>query len=153
MPSAGSSDDRWPTWWRRWAEAGGPGRRVARSGTSRGRRAEEAEHLAATELRRRGLQVLDRNWRSGRREIDLVVREGEVVAFVEVKGRGEGPQDPLEAISPAQKRRLSRAAAAWIGAHPGVGREFRFDAVAVRFPADGGRPRVRHVRDAWVADP
>lgn len=121
---------------------------------ARGRRAargEEGEELAARALERAGLEVLDRNWRTGRRELDLVAREGPVVAFVEVKTRSPGPQAPLEAIGRAKRRELRRAAEAWIHAHPGVGREFRFDAVSVRLPADG-EPRVHHVRNAFFAD-
>lgn len=128
------------------------------------------------------MEILDRNWRSGRCEIDLVAREGDVVAFVEVKARRPGPEDPLEAVRPDQRRRILRAARAWIHAHPGVGSRFRFDVVAValdrpRRPAgepsdrrrDVGRPgvpemsfpvpgdpsredRVVHVREAWFGD-
>lgn len=95
--------------------------------------------------------VLDRNWRSGRLELDLVVREGDVVAFVEVKTRAEGPQRPLEALGPTKRRRIRRAAGRWIAAHPGVGREFRFDAVSVRL-VPGRPPEVRHVRNAFYGD-
>lgn len=118
---------------------------------ARARRASRGESLAAEALERAGLELLDRNWRSGRRELDLVAREGRVVAFVEVKARSPGPQAPLEAIGPAKRRDLRRAARAWIHAHPGVGREFRFDAVAVELLPDGGH-RVHHVRDAFFAD-
>mgnify|MGYP006278149055 CR=1 FL=1 len=118
---------------------------------TRGRRAARGEELAAGALERAGLEVLDRNWRAGRRELDLVAREGDVVAFVEVKTRSPGPQAPLEAIGPAKRRDLRRAAGAWIRAHPGVGREFRFDAVAVHLLADG-RHRIHHVREAFWGD-
>ncbi len=77
--------------------------------------------------------------------------EGDVVAFVEVKARGPGPQDPLESLGPAKRRDLRRAAAAWIRAHPGVGGEFRFDVVAVRF-APGRAPEIEHVRNAFYGD-
>ncbi len=117
----------------------------------RGRRGDLGEALAEEHLRRAGIRILDRNWRSGHRELDLVAREGDVVAFVEVKARGPGPQDPLEALGPAKRRDLGRAAAAWIGAHPGVGREFRFDVVAVRL-RPGAQPEVEHVRNAFYAD-
>ncbi len=117
----------------------------------RARLAARGEAAAARALERAGLEVLDRNWRAGRRELDLVVREGPVVAFVEVKTRSPGPQDPLEAIDRAKRRDLRRAARAWIHAHPGVGREFRFDAVSVRL-RDDGAPRIHHVRDAFYAD-
>lgn len=110
--------------------------------------ARRGEALAAEQLVRSGLEILARNWRSGRREIDLVAREGPVVAFVEVKTRGPGPQRPLEALSRAKRREVRRAAEAWIRDHPGVGREFRFDAVAVEVTGSG-RARVEHVRDAF----
>lgn len=97
--------------------------------------------------------ILDRNWRTGRRELDLVVRDGDVVAFVEVKTRRPGPAaaPPLEAIGRAKRRDLRRAAEAWIHDHPGVGREFRFDAVGVRL-VPGEPPEVEHVPGAFYAD-
>ncbi len=80
-----------------------------------------------------------------------MARDGETVAFVEVKTRRAGPQGPAEALSRGQCRRLRRAAEAWIHAHPGVGREFRFDLVAIRLP-EGGDPRIEHRPDAWHGD-
>ena len=113
-----------------------------------GARGEEA---AVRHLERAGLRVLDRNWRRGRYELDLVAREGDVVAFVEVKARHPGPQASLEGLGWAQRRRLRRAAEAWIHAHPGVGREFRFDLVGVTF-RPGRAPRIEHVRAAFHGD-
>lgn len=110
--------------------------------------ARDGEARAAARLERSGLEILDRNWRAGRRELDLVAREGDVVAFVEVKTRGPGPQAPLEAVSRAKRRDVRRAAEAWIRAHPGVGREFRFDVVAVGVDGEG-KMRLEHVRDAF----
>lgn len=126
-----------------------PGSR--RPSTARARRGAAGEDLAEAHLRRAGLRILDRNWRSGHRELDLVAQEGQVVAFVEVKARGPGPQDPLEALGPAKRRDLRRAAGAWIRAHPGVGLEFRFDVVAVRLHP-GAAAEVEHVRNAFYAD-
>lgn len=80
-----------------------------------------------------------------------MARDGETVAFVEVKTRGTGPQAPSEALTPGQRRRLRRAGEAWIHEHPGVGREFRFDLVAVRLPEEGGA-RIDHLADAWHGD-
>lgn len=118
---------------------------------ARARLGRVAEALAARSLEREGLRILDRNWRSSRRELDLVAREGEVVAFIEVRARTGGPEDPLESIDWKKRKDLRRAAEAWIHAHPGVGREFRFDVVAVR-----GRPgepaEIEHVRGAFTAD-
>lgn len=73
------------------------------------------------------------------------------MAFVEVKTRGRGPQRAAEALAPAQRRRIRRAAESWIHSHPGVGREFRFDLVTVDVAA--GRPaRVEHIEDAFHGD-
>lgn len=77
-------------------------------------------------------------------------REG-VVAFVEVKTRRRGPQRAVEALAPAQRRRIRRAAESWIHAHPGVGREFRFDLVTVDVAEDGAA-RVEHIEDAFYGD-
>ncbi|MEJ2343629.1 MAG: YraN family protein [Gemmatimonadales bacterium] len=119
-------------------------------GHSPERLASWAESVAADHLRRQGLRILDRNWRAGHRELDIVAQEGDVVAFVEVKARGPGPQDPLEAIGRTKRRDIRRAAERWIHSHPGVGSEFRFDAIGVR--AGGSGVRILHVRGAFTGD-
>ncbi|MFQ5679264.1 MAG: YraN family protein [Gemmatimonadota bacterium] len=126
-------------------------RGVPGAGETPGKLGAEAETLAARHLAGNGYRVLDRNWRAGRRELDLVVRRGEVVAFVEVKARGPGPQDPREALNRKKRREVRRAAEAWIHLHPGVGREFRFDVVAVR--ARAGRPvELEHIPNAFFGE-
>jgi putative endonuclease len=109
------------------------------------------EQLAAQFLERAGLEVLSRNWRSGRRELDLVVRDGAVVAFVEVKTRRHGPQSPTESVTRAQRRRLRGAAEAWIHAHPGTGHEFRFDVVGIVMHPHRP-PTLVHITDAFTGD-
>lgn len=113
------------------------------------------EDVAARHLEHAGCRVLDRNWRAGRLEIDLVVRDGPVIAFVEVKTRRPGPQHPAEAVDRRKRAHLRKAAAAWIGSHApsarAYAREYRFDVVSVVAGADG-RPRVRHDRGAFTSD-
>jgi putative endonuclease len=93
--------------------------------------------------------VLARNFRLGRKEIDLVARRGEVVAFVEVKTRsGHGYGHPLEAIGWKKRREIGQVAAAWIDRFGRDGDVYRFDAVSVLMPA-GREPEVDHVEDAW----
>jgi len=107
------------------------------------------EDLAERHLLSRGWLVLDRNVRFGRKEVDLVVARGDVVAFVEVKGR-RGPRygHPLESITWRKRREIACVARWWIERFGRPGQVFRFDAVAVeRVP--GGHLRVRHVEDAW----
>jgi len=89
--------------------------------------------------------VLDRNVWSGGNELDLVVRRGHTLAFVEVKAkRGGGFGDPLEMVTEEKQRRLRRAAEAWLAAHAeAAALEARFDVVAIR---DG---RVECLRQAF----
>lgn len=70
---------------------------------------------------------------------------------MEVKTRRPGPQAPRDALTRTQRRRIRRAAEAWIHAHPGSGREFRFDLVAIEVGA-GRSPRVRHVEGAFYGE-
>jgi putative endonuclease len=109
----------------------------------------EGERLAADLLERRGWTILERNYRAGRKEVDLIARRGALVAFVEVKSRsGTGFGHPLEAITWKKRREISAVARQWWAAHPGVGRIYRFDAVAVFFGPEGPT-RIEHVEDAW----
>lgn len=110
---------------------------------------DRGEEIAARHLRERGWTVLDRNFRLGRKEIDLVARRGETVAFVEVKTRGgRGYGHPLEAITWKKRREIGQVAQAWIDRHGRDGDVYRFDAVAV-LVGGGGEPVVEHVEDAW----
>ncbi len=76
--------------------------------------------------------VVDRNWRCRLGEIDLVARSASVVVFCEVKTRsGTSHGSPAEAVTPAKQRRIRQLAVQWLGAHPAVHGEIRFDVAAV----------------------
>lgn len=110
---------------------------------------DRGEALAAEHLERSGWTILERNFRSGRKEIDLVARRGEVVSFVEVKARsGAGYGHPLEAITGRKQREIQQVASAWIHSFGRAADTYRFDAVAVRFRT-GSAPSIGHVEDAW----
>ncbi len=120
-------------------------------GHERGRTGED---VAAAFLHGEGWTILDRNWRAGHSEIDIVALHGGIVAFVEVKTRADtGAGDPLEAVTPRKRREVERAASAWLRARAEVLRgvhTLRFDAVAVNL-VSRGPPAVRHLPDAWRA--
>jgi putative endonuclease len=108
----------------------------------------EAE--AAAYLERLGWVTLERNFRFGRREVDLIVRRGRVLAFVEVKTRaGEGFGAPEAAITLLKRREIEAVAAHYLVRHPPGDIDIRFDAVAVRWPAGRGSPTIAHFEDAW----
>jgi putative endonuclease len=110
---------------------------------------DRGEDLAARFLQSAGWSILLRNFRMGRKEIDLVVRRGEIVAFVEVKTRaGAGFGHPLEAITWKKRREIQQVATAWIDRFGGAKDIYRFDAVGIRFET-GKPPSIEHVEDAW----
>jgi putative endonuclease len=106
------------------------------------------EALAARWLEARGWRVLDRRYRVGHRDIDLVVERGDTVAFVEVKARHSAELgDPIEAVNWRKRNDLARSAAVWIDRRGAGERVFRFDVIGVLVV--NGRVRIRHVEDAF----
>jgi len=91
------------------------------------------EQRALRHYRLRGYRILGTNVWIGGYELDLVVRRGRRLAFVEVKAKsGERLGDPLEMVTKEKQRRLRLAAEAWLASHPEcAGLEARFDVVAV----------------------
>ncbi|PWU23193.1 MAG: YraN family protein [Candidatus Rokuibacteriota bacterium] len=105
-----------------------------RSATNTRREGTRAERRALWHYRLRGYRVLGTNVWAGGNELDLVVRRGRRLVFVEVKSKSdEAHGDPLEMVGPEKRRRLGRAARAYLAAHPELGAlDCSFDVVAVR---------------------
>jgi putative endonuclease len=107
------------------------------------------EDAARDHLVRQGWEILGRNVRFRRKEIDLVARRGDVVAFVEVKGRlGAGFGHPLEAITWRKRREIESVARWWIQRFGTPELSYRFDAVSVE-RTHAGALSLTHVEDAW----
>jgi putative endonuclease len=111
----------------------------------RRRLGERGESIAARHLCGLGLVLLDRNWRCDAGEIDLVLRDGNVLVICEVKTRTSTDYgEPLEAIDRRKADRLRRLGARWLLAHDCHPNDIRIDLVGVLTPR--GRPvEVEHV--------
>ncbi|MGQ0551171.1 MAG: YraN family protein [Armatimonadota bacterium] len=110
------------------------------------------EHAAAEWLEVRGYTVLARNVRTRSGEIDLVARQGSVVAFVEVKSRRTSRfGHPVEAIVTRKQRRLVRQATLYLHRCGLDHCTARFDAIAVHLDSDGRPVAIEHVPDAFQA--
>jgi putative endonuclease len=78
------------------------------------------------------MKIVARNARCALGEIDMVVRDGKTIVFVEVKSRfGAGYGAPQESITPAKQRKLTRLAQWYLKQHRLEGQPARFDVVAV----------------------
>jgi len=112
---------------------------------------DEAEQLVAEFLETQGMRVVSRNVRLGHLEIDIVARDGPVIAIVEVRRRGSGARTTGFSSLSHEKRRRIR----WAGERlwnrvykfdPTVER-MRFDAASVRFTGDA--PCIEYARAAF----
>lgn len=108
----------------------------------------QGEALAAWALRLKGYRVLARRSKHHVGEIDLIVQRGKVLVFVEVKSRRD-VASAIEAITSNQRRRIERAAQAFVQRTPALARcDWRFDVMVVGPGALGG-VWPRHLPDAW----
>jgi len=106
------------------------------------------EELAARHLEDKGYQIVTRNWRCRAGEIDLVVRDGDALAFVEVRTRrGKAFGSPEESITPAKQARLATLAETYIQEEAWPG-NWRIDVVAVEMDARGRLLRIDHYDNA-----
>lgn len=97
--------------------------------TEIGRRAEQ---VAASYLRQQGYRVLEHNWRTRWCEIDLIVRKGSCVYFVEVKYRSSGAQGAgLEYITTKKLAQMHFAAEFWLAQHAQDRYDYRLAALEV----------------------
>jgi len=133
-------------------------RRNDRSGSA-GRAADEraalgisGEDLAARYLEASGYALLERRWRSANDhtgEIDLIVREGDEIVFVEVKTRRTGDYGhPEEAVTRFKQDQLRRTAWAYLKEKGLTRRAWRIDVVAIGLAPGAARPKLRHIRFA-----
>jgi putative endonuclease len=111
------------------------------------RRSRLAERLCRWHLRLRGWRIVAADWRCPSGEIDIVARRLGILAIVEVKARRDLDSAAISLL-PRQRRRIARAAAAFLSARPELAAlTLRFDVMLVaplRVP--------RHLANAWRAD-
>ena len=108
------------------------------------------EKAAEDWLENEGFEIVARNWRSGRYELDIVARRGNTINFVEVKSRvAEGWTSPEDAMTPAKRRSFRTAVQAWLAQNP-TDLEPQLDLVAVDTSPDG-IVEVRYIPEAVIS--
>jgi len=115
--------------------------------TEKGRRAEDR---AAAYLLWHGYDILDRNARGGRGELDIVALKDDILAFIEVKAH-KRRESSLEALHVDKCTRLKSAALAWLSKHPMYATlQCRFDLI-ILMPREGlyWRSKLEHLEDIF----
>jgi len=111
------------------------------------RRGRWGERLASCWLLAKGFRTVSSGMRTPVGEIDLIVRRGNLLVFVEVKSRRALPL-AYDALRPAQRARIIRAGSWFLTGRPDLARcDLRYDVVLV-----GGWGLPKHLVDAWRVD-
>jgi putative endonuclease len=118
--------------------------RSSLSTTQKGARGEDA---AVAYLESRGWKVLERNFRVRAGEIDIIARQGDTVAFVEVKSWTSVPREDLaRSVGPRKRSRIARAARLFLSRRPDLADAHqRFDVVFLA----GERGGIEHIAGAF----
>lgn len=108
----------------------------------------KGEQLAEKFLLGKSYSILYRNWRSGKKEVDIIAIKGETVIFVEVKTRsGTAFGYPEDAVNISKQAFLKQAAADFLEAHPQY-IKIQFDIIAIH-SGRSGIGEIRHFEDAF----
>ena len=104
------------------------------------------EDAAVKFLRRRGYEIIERNYRGARYEVDIIAREGGVLSFIEVKTRAPGRSSSgAEAVGREKQRRIAQAAQHYLLTHPREQSSVcRFDVVLLEAEA-GKKPKAKEL--------
>ena len=117
----------------------------------RARLGRAGERRAARFLKGQGLRLIARNWRCPLGELDLLMRDGDVLVVVEVRSaKGRFAGGPTHTVGPDKQRRLIRLARVWMQGsrwRPGA---VRFDVMSMR-PKGWLRWEIQWFRDAFQA--
>lgn len=106
------------------------------------------EEIACRLLESKGYIILERNWRHGHLEVDIIAQEGGEVIFVEVKTRGYSSWSrAMQSVDRLKRQHLTTAANHYIRYH-GLHYSVRYDIVAIDLAADGSY-QIEHAERAF----
>lgn len=107
----------------------------------------QGEDIAIAHLRAKGYVIVDRNWRSGHKEIDIVAQKDDTIVFVEVKARANAFYgNPEDAITRRKMHLLVLAADAYLRCNA-IDMDVRFDVITITGSVN--KPVIRHYEHAF----
>jgi putative endonuclease len=106
------------------------------------------EDIAVNYLIDKGYQILERNWHSGHKEIDIIALDDDMLAIVEVKTRkSDDYGEPEIAVGITKQRMLIRAADAYVR-YKNLNVDVRFDIISIVI--SDTEPEIEHIEDAFI---
>ena len=110
----------------------------------------QGEEIACRFLAEKGYDIIDRNWRSGHCEIDIIARKENTIVFCEVKtARSRRFGSAIEWVTPRKTRRIAMTALDYIAHHRIQGCSFRFDVIGL--DVNEGAVEITHLENAFFA--
>jgi len=107
----------------------------------------KGENIAAGHLLGNGYKILERNWRYGKDEIDIIAETEQFIVFVEVKTRSTNYfGEPEESVTDQKQRFLIRAADEFV-IQKEIDKEVRFDIISIVL--ESNKQTIRHIEDAF----
>ena len=107
------------------------------------------EELAANYLQDNGYEILERDWKSGHHDLDIVAKEGQTLVIVEVKTRRNRLfGDPEEAIDYRKRQSLQSAINHYVKSHR-INIAVRFDIISI-VGMMGTTPEIDHIKDVTL---
>lgn len=107
----------------------------------------KGEELAVSYLLKKGYDIVDRNFRFDKAEVDIICQKGDVLAIVEVKTRSTTDfGNPQEFVKPKQIQRLVKAVNEYVTVN-NLDVEVRFDIIAII--KEGKKFQIEHIEDAF----
>ena len=104
------------------------------------------EETATIYLRQKGYTILERDWKSGHRDIDIIATINNTIVFIEVKTRKfNSLTSPIEAVNYQKLKNLKRSINHYVKSRR-IDLEIRFDVITVS-PTPSGKPEIEHIED------
>jgi putative endonuclease len=109
---------------------------------------QEGESAAISYLREQGYVILETNFKAKLGEIDIIAREKNTIAFIEVRSRSSSKfGNPKESITGGKQKKITKTALVWLKKNKKTGMKVRFDVVTVYKTKE--KPGIELIRNAF----
>ncbi len=109
---------------------------------------QQGENLALNYLENKGYKIIERNYRYGRGEIDIIAEKDQLLIFIEVKTKKFGDfGDPIYWITRKKQRQIGTVAKGYLFERNITDRDCRFDVITLTW--EEGAWKIDHIEDAF----